>query len=72
MPEDTVAETVPESSVGVVVGVLAELDDVVTAEHLGLELVPVDLGLFGAQLTIHSFIRPWTMYYWLIGYLPQA
>ena len=60
LTEDPVAETVPEAAVGVVVGVLAELDDVVTAEHLDLELLPVDLGLLGGQLRIgaHYCLRP--------------
>ena len=48
--EQPIADAVPEASVGVVVGVLAELDDVGPAQHLCLELGPVDLRSLGVHL----------------------
>ena len=48
--EKPISDAVPEAAVGVVVGVLAELDDVVPFHHLHLELVPVNLGSLGIQL----------------------
>ena len=50
LSEDPVADAVPESTVGVVVRVLAQPHDVVPVHELGLELVPVDLRSFSWKL----------------------
>lgn len=50
--EKPISDAVPEAAVGVVVGVLAELDDVGSAQHLCLELGPVDLRSLGIHLKL--------------------
>jgi hypothetical protein len=52
LAEEPVTDAVPEATVGVVVGVLAELDDVVAFHQLHPELLPVDLGSFGIHLKL--------------------
>jgi hypothetical protein len=55
LAEQPISDAVPEAAVGVVVGVLAELDDVGSAQHLGLELDPVDLRSLSVQLKLTKF-----------------
>ena len=56
LAEEPVTDAVPESAVGVVVGVLTELDDVVAFHQLHLELVPVNLGSLGIHLKLQKTI----------------